>query len=170
MIAKDEKGRTILGGPLGSIEHRRSALREACAKYDIALAYLYGSQARGSAGPLSDIDVAILFRPEVSRPDRGDRLFHLTGELMSIFRRSDVFVADLDTASPLLRHRVYRDGQLLYCSDDRLRVKFAIEALRDYEDTRPLREIQRHYLTKRIADGTFGRARPALAESKEQYG
>jgi hypothetical protein len=115
--------------------------------------------------------MAILFQPDVSRSERDNRLLRLIGEFMGIFHRSDVFVVDLADASPLLRHRVYRDGVLLFCADDRLRVKFMTEALRDYEDTRPLREIQRRYLLKHIAEGTFGRARPAaLAENKEPYG
>ena len=44
------------------------------------------------------------------------------------------------------------------------------EALRDYEDTRPLRQIQRYYLLQSIANGTFGRARLIVAEDKERYG
>ena len=158
------------GGPIGSLEPVLPALRQVCIKHGVALAYLYGSQARGKAGPLSDVDVAVLFQPEVSRSERSDRLLQLIGEFMSIFHRPDVFVADLASASPLLRHRVYRDGVLLFCADDRLRVKFMTEALRDYEDTRPLRELQWHYLHQRIANDTFGRPQSAVAEGKEQYG
>ena len=102
------------GGPIGPIDSFLPAVRDVCMKHGVALAYLYGSQARGDAGPLSDVDIAVLFQPEVSQPERSDRLLRLIGEFMSIFKRSDVFVADLASASPLLRHRVNRDGT--YCS------------------------------------------------------
>jgi uncharacterized protein len=134
------------------------------------LVYLYGSQARGEAGPLSDVDVAVLFPRDGSRVEQGDRLLKLTGELMNIFGRPDVFTVDLANASPLLRHRIYRSGRLLYCADEHARVKFMTEALRDYEDTRPLRELQRYYLQQRVAHKTLGRASASVAEKKEPYG
>jgi predicted nucleotidyltransferase len=158
------------GGPIGSLDPLLPALHDTFLRCGVALAYLYGSQARGDIGPLSDVDIAVLFQPDIASSDRSDRLLDLIGELMTVFKRSDVFVADLVNASPLLRHRVYRDGRLLYCADDRLRVKFLTEALRDYEDTRPLRIIQHYYLMQSIADGTFGRARSVVAEDKEKYG
>jgi len=158
------------GGPIERLESLLPALREECVKHDVALAYLYGSQARGDAGPLSDVDIAVLFQPEVSRLGRSDRVLRLIGEFMSIFKRSDVFVADLANASPLLRHRVYREGILLFCADDRLRVKFMTEALRDYEDTRPLRELQWHYLKKRIERNMIGQPHSVLTEKRERYG
>ena len=179
MTTKDEppplggEGRwrmTNEGGPIGPLEPVLPALRQVCTKHGVALAYLYGSQARGQAGPLSDVDVAVLFLPDVSRAERSDRVLHLIGEFMGIFHRSDVFVADLASASPLLRHRVYRDGVVLYCADERLRVKFMTEALRDYEDTRPLRELQWHYLKKRIANKTVGQPHSVLVEKRERYG
>lgn len=157
------------GGPIGSLDELMPALQAACARHEVALAYLYGSQARGEAGPLSDVDVAVLFAENLSANDRFDQLLAIIGELMSLFKRNDVFVADLAQATPLLRHEVSREGRLLYCADDRVRVKFVTEALRDYEDTRPLRAIQHHYLLQSIADGTFGRARLRVAEKKEPY-
>jgi len=58
-----------------------------------------------------------------------------------------------DDFNRLKRNQVRRYGQLLYCQDDRLRVRFQTEALRDYLDTRPIWEVQRYYLVKRIREG-----------------
>ncbi len=158
------------GGPLGSLDELMPALRAACARHGVVLAYLYGSQARGQAGSLSDVDIAVLFPAEMASDERLKRLLAVMGEFMDIFKRDDVFVADLADATPLLRHQVYKEGQLLYCADEWLRVKFLTEALRDYEDTRPLRQIQHQYLLESIANGTFGRAARTVAEKKGQYG
>jgi len=114
------------------------------------LAYLYGSQAREVAGPLSDVDVAVLFGRDIPQDARFQRVLRLIGELGSLLRRNDVHVVDLAEASPLLRHRVYYDGQLVHCADDAQRVRFATAALRDYVDTEPLRRIKRRYVLQRF--------------------
>ncbi|MFQ5611927.1 MAG: nucleotidyltransferase domain-containing protein [Anaerolineae bacterium] len=125
--------------------------------YKVDLAYLFGSQARGEAGPLSDVDVAVQFAATTTEEEVNDYRLRLMVDLQSVFGRNDVQVVDLASASPLLRHRVYRDGKLLYARDDRIRVAFLEQALRDYVDTKPLRRIQAHYLHKSIRAGTFGR-------------
>jgi len=136
----------MTSGPLGDLAQVQCALNEVFESYGVALAYLYGSQARGDAGPLSDVDVAVLFAPNVPEDDRFNRVLHLIGELGSVFHRDDVSVVDLAEASPLLRHRVYYDGQVLYCIDDAVRVRFETTALRDYVDTQPLRRIKHRYV------------------------
>lgn len=114
-------------------------------QHDVVLAYLYGSQARGEAGVLSDVDVAVLFAPELSKQTRFWQLLNLSNDLGTLLQRDDVQVVDLAEATPLLRHRVYYDGHLLYCPDDAVRVKFTTDTMRDYEDTRPIRRINKKY-------------------------
>ena len=128
------------------MEPYQQGLDEVFERFGVVLAYLYGSQARGDAGPLSDVDVAVLFGPNVPESERFNRLLHLIGELGSVFHRDDVYVVDLAEASPLLRHRVYYHGRLLYRADDAERVRFETTALRDYVDTEPLRRIQHKYV------------------------
>jgi len=142
-----------MSGPLGDLAQYEAALRQNWEKYGVALAYLYGSQARGDAGPLSDVDVAVQFGPAVPESERFDRVLRLIGELGSVFHRNDVSVVDLDEAPPLLRHRVYYYGRVLYCPDDAVRVRFETTALRDYVDTEPLRRIQRKYVVQYFARG-----------------
>lgn len=144
-----------MSGPLEDLERYKTALVEAFKRHGVVLAYLYGSQARGEAGPLSDVDAAVLFGHQVPERDRFEHMLQLIGELGSVFGRDDVSVVDLAEAPPLLRHRVYYDGRLLYCTADAERVRFETTALRDYVDTEPLRRIKREYVLQRF------RARPA---------
>jgi len=119
--------------------------------YQVILAYLFGSQARGEAGPLSDVDIAVMFAPDLSKQIRFQHILNLSYGLGVILQRNDVQVVDLAEASPLLRHRVYYDGRLLYCPDDTVRVKFEMTALRDYVDTAPLRRLKEKYIVQRFA-------------------
>lgn len=127
------------GGPIGDIQPLLPELQRLFREHQVTLAYLFGSQASGKAGRLSDVDIAVLFADGLSRRERFDLRCRLIAELMGVFRRNDVEVVDLAEASPLLRNQARRYGQLLYCQDDRLRVRFQTEALRDYLDTRPIR-------------------------------
>ncbi len=143
-----------MSGPLENLEQYRQALDETFTRNGVALAYLYGSQARGDAGPLSDVDVAVLFGPDVPADERFDRLLRLIGELGSVFHRDDVCVVDLGKAPPLLRHRVYYHGRLLYCADESVRVRFETQTLRDYIDTEPLRRIKYKYVLQYFGSAT----------------
>jgi predicted nucleotidyltransferase len=145
MVKLEEATSKLIENPM---QHRK-ALKEVFERQEVMLAYLFGSHARGDAGPLSDIDVAMLFGSGVPEDQRLRRVLQLIGELGSVFGQDDVYVVDLAEASPLLRHRVYRDGRLLYCRNEVVQVQFETKALRDYIDTEPLRKIKRKYVLQR---------------------
>jgi predicted nucleotidyltransferase len=91
--------------------------------------WLFGSKACGDFDDESDVDLLIVIR------DADDVL------------REEVSNVAYDLSlSPLLRHRVYYDGRVLYCIDDAVRVRFETTALRDYVDTEPLRRIKHRYV------------------------
>jgi len=137
-----------------SIEQLKSErVSDLLADNGVLLAYVFGSQARGEAGPLSDVDVAVLFAPNLNKTDRFRRVIVVANELSVILQRDDVQVIDLNDASPLLRHRVYYDGQALFCPDDAVRVRFETTALRDYVDTAPLRRLKEKFLYQRFVEG-----------------
>lgn len=119
--------------------------REAVADYfaelaDVDAAFLFGSQARGTAKSGSDVDVAVLLKhgapKDVLRP------VTYTNDLMDILNRSDVDVVILNRAPPVLVHRVARDGHVLYATSNTVVAEFGIRALQQLEDTRPLRDLQ----------------------------
>ncbi|MBM3144633.1 MAG: nucleotidyltransferase domain-containing protein [Chloroflexi bacterium] len=134
------------------IKQKKKKLETILSEHHVVLAYLYGSQARGEAGSLSDVDIAVLFAEELTEKERFQHVLQLIGELGQTFRRDDVSVVDLAEASPLLRHRVYYEGRLLYCASETQRIHFEVTALRDYVDTQPLRRLKKKYVTKRFAE------------------
>ena len=98
----------------------------------IAAVYLFGSVARGTARPDSDVDVGILYSRE---PPKGLDAFRLQGELEDLLGVR-VQVVTLDTAPADLVHRVLR-GKLLVERDPSRRVRFTVRAQNEFFDLEP---------------------------------
>ena len=115
---------------------------------DVVLAYLFGSEAKGTANRESDIDIAVLLSDQVSETEYGQRVVDLNTELIGIFQRDAIDVALLNNAPPLLAFQVVRHGVVIYDPDHRY-VSFYIDTFNQYADTQPLRDLQWQYYLKR---------------------
>lgn len=118
-------------------------------------AWLFGSVARGEAGPLSDVDVAVLLDPMIAPQDRMEIAAVLVEKLERVGGRVDLVL--LDEASPLLRDRVFRHGILLLERDARRRIELEARAIQEYLDFQPLAAIYDRALIARAAEGRLGR-------------
>ncbi len=127
-------------------------MRQIFAAHGVVLAYLFGSQAEGKAGPLSDVDVAVLLRAQMERKQRFQVQLDLIGALVSLFHRDDVDVVILNEATPVLAHEVVQYGRVVYEMDPGTRVDFELGVLRRYVDTAPLRRLQERRLLEHVED------------------
>jgi len=125
----------------------------------VIVAYLFGSQARGGAGPLSDVDVAVLAPESLPRDGaRFDLRLRLTNELITLLGVDQVDVVVLNDAPLLLQHRVLRDGLVLFCRDELARVRYEAQAILKYLDFRHIEQMHNEALMKRIEqEGLFAR-------------
>lgn len=57
----------------------------------VLLAYIFGSQARGQAGPLSDLDIAVLLDETLDADRSFDMRLEIIGGLMDILRIKDMW-------------------------------------------------------------------------------
>ncbi|HXF57651.1 MAG TPA: nucleotidyltransferase domain-containing protein [Actinomycetota bacterium] len=137
---------------MGGLEER---LREALGRReDVVLAYLFGSVARGRAGPLSDVDVAVLLAED------GDpflRFLEVVEEVGRVVGPERADVVLLNTAPVALAYRVLRDGRLLLCRDQALRARHWVRTVLGYLDMEPFFRTFEEGLRHRILEGRFGR-------------
>ena len=97
--------------------------------------YLFGSQARGTAGPSSDVDVAVLL-PATPPPTLAAQPFALEDDLRGVLGR-EVQVVVLNAAPPDRVHRILRDGELVLDLDRGSRIRFEVAARNAYFDLQP---------------------------------
>jgi predicted nucleotidyltransferase len=134
-----------------------AALTAALDRREVITAFLIGSQARGSVGPLSDVDVAILHDPGLTPRERLDLRLSLASSAGAALGTSEVDIVLLNDAPPLLRHRAIRDGVRLLDHRPKERIEFEVRTLNDYVDTEPLRRLLSRRLRASIEEDRFGR-------------
>jgi predicted nucleotidyltransferase len=98
-----------------SLAHRISQALEG--HPEVLDAYLFGSQASGRVQSHSDVDVAVYLDPSLPSTSPYGVAAQLGSTLMSALGRNDVDVVVLNRASPLLYHRVLRDGLRVLARD-----------------------------------------------------
>lgn len=133
----------------------------------IVVAYLFGSQATGQARPDSDIDIAVLLESGWQPGQYLDARLRLMNELASLIDKK-VDVVILNQASPLLKHHVLLQKQLLFERDLSQRVEFEVTAGKIYADLKPMYEFFWQSLVQRINNRDQQRGQRRRARTLEQ--
>jgi hypothetical protein len=152
MVVVNEKSRVP---PIDEAALER--LSHALDQEGVVAAMLIGSQARGNPGPLSDVDVAIWYDPDLDFRGHFDLQLRLAGEAGRALGTDEIDMVMLNHAPPLMRHRAIRDGKRLVERDHDERVRLETRAILDYLDTAPLRAELGRGVRRRIKEGRFGR-------------
>lgn len=117
-------------------------------RHGVAVAYLFGSRAEGTARAASDHDVAVLFE----RAPTVLRVGALQADLVTALGTS-VDLVDLEQAPLELRGTVVQRGRLIHSSDEPRRVAFEGDTRSRWFDYRPtIQMLTRAYL-RRLAAG-----------------
>jgi len=108
----------------------------------LAAVYLFGSVARGTAGPDSDVDVGVLFQEEPAAVLSSSTL-RLEGALEDLLGLRCQVVA-MNTAPVDLAIRILRAGVLLLDRDRSARIRYEVRTRNEYFDLEPhLRRYRR---------------------------
>jgi len=122
------------------LEGLHSAL---AAQPTVKLAVVFGSTARGRSGLGSDLDLALRLVPNTAASRR---------EVVDAARRAtrrEIDAVDLDTAPPLLRFQIARDGVLLVEREPPSWARFKAKAMTDWWDWAPTaRKIHAAYIRR----------------------
>ena len=147
--------------PLSSkaIEILVGHLQVLCARYPVNLCYLYGSQVRGTAHALSDVDVGFLLH-DMDRKAYREMWVDLYDAVSRFCPDHEVDLVILNLVGPLLRNKVIREGRLIFKKDENIRVDFECRTLESYFDFHYFADIYDHALFQAIkGGGWFGRSR-----------
>lgn len=137
-------------GQLAAEPASRSDQARAFVAHDVAVAYLFGSRASGTAREDSDHDVAVLFTSAEPPLDATVRL----GAALAAVLGTSVDVVDLGRAGIELRGTVAESGRLLYSGDESRRVRFEVDARIRWIEFRPvLQELTATYLRRVAREG-----------------
>ncbi len=115
----------------------------------IASAYLFGSAASGKAGPMSDVDIAILLN---KNSPTGRQLIHaedyLSYRLAKALRVKEVDLIELNRQGLLFQHNVLRTGILIYDADPSVRIRFVTRVISYFCDFAPTLRFMEKYQLK----------------------
>lgn len=116
----------------------------------VILAYLFGSQARGTAHKESDIDIGILFNKTINPKDYLKKEGKLVELFCEVFPKKEINIVNLNIASPLLKQTVILEGRPLYIKSEEERILFQIQTLHEYEDYLHLSSIYNQFLRSKL--------------------
>lgn len=143
----------------GMTEADKKKIAEIMEKHGVIVGYLFGSAARGTMGPLSDIDVAVLFDEFASSKKQESITEDIRDAIANLFDKEKVDVINLNQqTNPVLRYEAVLEGEAIFVKDISIKARLARAVLREYEDTRYLRETSYRILREQIKSGEFGRA------------
>jgi predicted nucleotidyltransferase len=122
----------------GLIERLRGFL---AGREDLAWAILFGSQARGTARPDSDVDIAISPHEPLSTAEEADLAVALER-----VAGTPVDLVVIDRARPALRWRIARDGVVLVSSPRHAAARFLARTGIEHDANRQIeRDAMRRY-------------------------
>ncbi len=107
--------------------------------------WVFGSEATGSAGPRSDVDLAALFSGE-----RGGAQVYETARTVASVLGREVDLVDLRRASPVLAMQALRRGTLVHDGHRARRIAFEAGLPARYEDVVRLRAPAERALLARM--------------------
>jgi len=128
----------------------------------IRLAYVFGSAASDRMGPMSDVDIAVLYDGQVD----WDRHFELAHQIQELLGIEGVDLVALNTAPVELAYACIDEGILLYAGTPSVRIEFETKVLNRYGDLLPMLRRQKLEILESGNERIIRRYYKALGETE----
>jgi predicted nucleotidyltransferase len=138
----------------------REVLPSILARYPVDAAYAFGSVARGTMTPFSDVDIALLLANPLPSYERLKLELAIQGDIEAACSFSPVDVRAINQAPLTVRGRIIQQGILLYERDRARRIAFEVATRKRYFDFAPVaRRLRDAFLQKVHQEGLlYGRS------------
>ncbi|MDP2753689.1 MAG: nucleotidyltransferase domain-containing protein [Nitrospirota bacterium] len=121
----------------------------------IASAHLFGSQASGKIGPMSDVDIAVLLKEPYPR---GRYLIHkmdyLAFRIEEVLKK-EVDIVEMNRQGLIFQYNILRTGKLIYDADPSFRANYVSRLISAYCDFEPtisfIKRFHLHGIKYRLA-------------------
>lgn len=120
------------------------------ARYPVDVAYVYGSVARGTMTPFSDVDIALVLRKPLPSYDRLMLELAVQGAIEETMEFSPMDVRAINEAPLTVKGRIIQEGVLLYERDRVHRIAFEVETRKRYFDFAPVARRLRDVFLQRV--------------------
>lgn len=108
----------------------------------ISAVYLFGSRVKGKERKNSDVDIAVLFEPEIDTLKRFECKLDFANDLEDILGLP-VDIIDMESAELFFLHQVMLNKVLILEKNRLRRVEFEVSKRREYFDLQPY--LKKHY-------------------------
>lgn len=126
---------------------------------EILFAYLYGSYAKGTATPQSDVDICLVLDDQKLPPDLYDYMFKIQEELTEIAGGPEIEAIPRQVMSYPLYYTSILYGKPIYSKEGCNRINFESRVFDDYFDIKPLYDARYNKIMKGLYEKKRGQNR-----------
>ena len=132
-------------------QEKYSEIKEIFRQNSVILAYVFGSQANNTSNKESDLDIAILLPPELTKMKRFNIRIKVAEKLSRIFKMPIDLVVFNDLKSLFFKFIIIKEGKLIYSKTQSDQLDFECKLMGEYFDFKPFLELQnKHYVQRSL--------------------
>lgn len=98
--------------------------------HPVIFAYIFGSRAKNKVGPMSDLDIAVYFKNQLSENEQTRLRYKIQSDIETALNMPEkIDIVPLNTAQPLLEREVVYNGQIIYNKNNAQRAHYEAGAI-----------------------------------------